>query len=138
MLRIGGYFIWPWVAQISSTWTSVAVHCSLFTFHCSLFTVHCSLDLRYLDLCGSTITDSALTSVAVGLPKLWYMGLVGCESITDKGIKYLLRGCPDLNEIDTEACYGLTREGGRYMRDFLARRLPGQKSRAIPLRHHWN
>ena len=34
------------------------------------------------------------------------------EEITDKGIKY-----------------GLTRERGRHMRDFLARRLHGQKSR---------
>jgi hypothetical protein len=79
--------------------------------------------------------------VAVGLPKLLYMGLMGCDFLTDRGIKCLLHGCPDHNQIDIDACAsstGITLKGGRYMRDFLARRLPGQKSRAIPLPHHWN
>ena len=79
--------------------------------------------LTHLDLCGCYVTDLTLTPLAVGLRKLIDLGLVGCESLTDNGIKYLLHGCPDLSEVDTEGCYGLTDAGVRHMEEVIVQRL---------------
>ena len=85
-------------------------------------------NLIHLDLCGCSITDLTLICLGTGLRRLRDLGLVGCELLTDNGIRFLLIGCPDLTEVDIDGCYGLTHAGILHMEQVLAERRGARKS----------